>query len=156
MKQIGIIDLGIQDVITLLERDSILKTLPTYPSLWEVDANTPKPCQSVDFEMETEAMDAGNYGGCVDEYSCNGFIIQYLEPEHPKDQIMPDLNNYRERTRNILRESVQLDLFETIENITYKTSKPRPWTIQNMEGPKLLAHRMITEFTATYTVKEET
>jgi hypothetical protein len=154
MKQIGILDLGIKDIISLLERDPILKTLPTYPSLWEVDANTRKPCQSVDLDVE-KGEDMGSTGGCVDEYQCSGVVIQYLEPDHAKDQIMPDLNEYRERTRNIFRESVQHDWFETLESVEYNQSKPMPWVVQGREGPKVLAHRMITDFTATYAVKEE-
>ena len=156
MKQIGILDLGILDVINLLETDPILKALPTYPSLWEVDTNTPKPCQSVDLDTEKNSSDSGYAGGCVDDYSCTGVVIQYLEPDHPKDQIMPDLNEFRERTRNLFKEAVKLDLFETLETIEYNQSKARPWVVQNMEGPKVLAHRMITDFTATYSVKEET
>ena len=155
MKEIGILDLGIQDITSLLELDPVLKSLPTYPSLWEVDANTPKPCQSVDLDVEKNSSDAGYSGGCIDDYDATGVIIQYLEPDHPKDQIMPDLNEYRERTRNKLKEAEQLDLFTTIETIHYVQSKPRPWVIQNMDGPRVLAHRLITDFTVTYAVKED-
>jgi hypothetical protein len=155
MKQIGILDLGIQDIISLLERDPVLKSLPTFPSLWEVDANTRKPCQSVDLDVEEDGSDGGSSGGCVDEYESTGAVIQYLEPDHAKELIMPDLNEYRERTRNIFKESVQHDWFETLESVKYIRSKPMPWVVQGREGPKVLAHRMITDFTATYSVKEE-
>lgn len=156
MRPIGILDLGIKDVINLLEKDPVLQALPTYPSLWEVDSNTPKPCQSVDLDVETDDETGGFSGGCVDDYTTTGAIIQYLEPDHRKEQIMTDLNEYRERTRNMLKDAVKLDLFETLETIKYKESKPRPWVVQNMDGPQVLAHRMITDFTVTYAVKEET
>ena len=155
MKQIGILDLGIKDIITVLQTDTVLGALPSYGSMWEVSANTPKPCQSVDFEREQDSLDSGNSGGCIDDYSINGFIIQYLPPDYAPKSIRPKLDEYRERTRNAIKESIKTDSFEVLESLIYKESKPLPWMEQYQTGPRLVAHRMITDFTATYAVKEE-
>jgi len=156
MREVGVIDLAIADVTRLLDTDPTLATLPSYSSQWDVDANTPKPCKSVDLEVEKDSSEPGYSGGCIDEYTATGFIIIYLEPDYEKTQLRSKLDEYRERVRNVIKTATLTDDFQVLNSWEYVESKPRPWLIQHQGGPKLLAHRMIIDFTATYSVKEET
>jgi len=151
MTETGVILEVKEDIITALQVDSVLAKEEYYNSWVEVNANTRKPCHSVDIEEETPLQD-GCSGGLKETYVAKGFIIDYIEPEMDKTKITEDLDNFRERTRNALKTADKSDTFTRITSWTYKRSYPRPWTVDFQGSLKILAHRMITEFEVEYEV----
>lgn len=152
MKPVGQLKLVKKDIVDALKSDSTLSKDKFYTSMFEVDTNTKKPCHSIDLDEETE--EETYTGGCIDKYTVEGMIITYLEPEIRKGTISDELDLYRERIRNTLKEADKKDTFAVISSFKYKTSYPLPWTVSSPNGPKLVAHRMIIKFTVEYGVKD--
>lgn len=154
---IGALDACKADIIEVLKTDSVLAKAKFYNSMFEVDSNTRKPCHSIDLGVDKDNED-GYTGRGIDNYVVSGVIITYLEPDTKKTKTMPSLDEYRERTKTVLKRAAKLDTFSVIKSFKYLNSYTNPMTTQTrvngMVSTQLTAHRAITEFEITYEVRD--
>lgn len=152
MKNPGNIKLLKEDIINNgLKRDSVLSQWKCYNSQWEVSAKTKKPCHSIDLNInETGDLEAN--GGRILNRKIQGIIITYIDPLKTKN-LTELLDELIERTDIVLEDSSQTGQFQHIFGYKYGRGYTKPFTITTNEGPKLVAHRVITEFEIQYEVR---
>ena len=138
------------EIITLLKTDSDLAKHGYYYSLFEVTTSTPKPCTSVDLDVDKDA-DTEHTGGFEDNYVAEGMVISYFDPN--TQNLTEKLDNTRWTQRQILKDAMITGDLTEISEIEYTRSYLMPWTVQTNNGPKILSHRVITEFKAYYEVE---